>query len=71
MIGKKIYLEKRKKSVGQTIEIDSKDNTPEDLHKRHKTLIDTDNFDTLLNIHEKEFLKNAFLTYSSDEVIFL
>jgi hypothetical protein len=65
---KKIYEENRQKFGNKIFEIDSSTAKNENSNSK-KSYITFDYFERSFSNSEKEYLKNAFLTYSSDEVI--
>jgi len=67
----KIYEENRKKLGDKIFELDS-DQIKNDEHSNtKKSYLTFDYFDSCFSNTEKEYLKNSFLTYSSDEVNFI
>jgi len=65
---KKIYEENRQKFGNKIFEIDSSTAKNENSNSK-KSYITFDYFERSFSNAEKEYLKNAFLTYSSDDVI--
>jgi len=65
---KKIYEENRKRLGDKIFEIDSSITRYDENSNSKKSYITFDYFERSFSNAEKEYLKNAFLTYSSDEV---
>lgn len=65
---KKIYEENRKRLGDKIFEIDSSIAKIDEYSNTKKSYITYDYFERSFSNEEKEYLKNAFLTYSSDEV---
>ncbi len=65
---KKIYEENRNRLGDKIFEINSSILQNDENSNTKKTYITFDFFERSFSIAEKEYLKNAFLTYSSDEV---
>ncbi len=65
---KKIYEENRRKLNDKIFEIDSSVAKNYENSNSRKSYITFDYFERTFTNSEKEYLKNAFLTYSSDEV---
>ena len=68
---KKIYEENRKRLGDKIFEIDSSIARNDEYSNSRKSYVTFDYFERSFSNIEKEYLKNAFLTYSSDEVILM
>jgi hypothetical protein len=68
---KKLYVENQKKYGDNGINIEPTTSNTGNKTKIKKTFTEYSEFEKLFNTKELEYLKNVFLTYSSDEVFIL
>ena len=67
---KKIYAENRKRLGDEIFVMESSKTKNEEILNLKKNYISYELIESCFSNYEKEYLKNAFLTYSSDEVTY-
>ncbi len=67
----KTYEENRKKFGDKIFELDPNQIKNDEISNSRKNYYPYEYFDSCFGNSEKEYLKNSFMTYSSDDVIIL